>query len=247
MLEGLMKKPVYALSSIMIVGLCIFASPGQAEVVRACQVENPPANCDRMWAVIAHVRLPKQPIAAAIPNPGCGSKFDSINWGRTVADAFLAEADPITLKKLAMDVSGALQQKLVPEISRHIRGDAGIFIENNFSKLTPKAWSLSSTGYDLALCAPVIAAVPADATVTGFRFRVWDENRGEMDCKAGSLECDNGSCRFNKTGRRPTETSMDGIRLYTVIFQNWSTDLAREGRMILFFEMPAGKVPLLKI
>jgi hypothetical protein len=246
MLEGLMKKPVYVLASIMIVGLCIFASPGQAEVVRACQVENPPANCDRMWAVIAHVRLPKQPIAAAIPNPGCGSKFDSINWGRTVADAFLAEADPNTFKNLAMDVSGALQKKLVPEISRHIRGDAGIFIENNFSKLTPKAWSLSSTGYDLALCAPVIAAVPADATVTGFRFRVWDENRGEMDCKAGSLECDNGSCRFNKTGRRPTETSMDGIRLYTVIFQNWSTDLAREGRMILFFEMPAGKVPLLK-
>ena len=37
---------------------------------------------------------------------------------------------------------------------------------------------------------------------------------------------------------------MDGITLYTVIFQNWSTDLAREGRMILFFEMPAGKVPL---
>ena len=126
-----------------------------------------------MWAVTVHVRLPKQPVAAVIPNPGCGPTFDSINWGRTVADAFLAEADPNTLKNLAMDVSGALQKKLVPEISRHIRGDAGIFIENNFSKLTPKPWSLSSTGYDLALCAPAIAAVPADATVTGFRFRVW--------------------------------------------------------------------------
>ena len=74
-----------------------------------------------------------------------------------------------------------------------------------------------------------------------------DENRGEMDCKAGSLECDNGSCRFNKTGRRPTETSMDGITLYTVIFRNWSTDWAREGRMILFFEMPAGEVPMSQI
>jgi hypothetical protein len=81
MLEGLMKKPVYVLASIMIVAFCIFASPGQAGVVRACQVENPPANCDRMWAVTARVRLPKQPVGAAIPNPGCGSKFDSINWG----------------------------------------------------------------------------------------------------------------------------------------------------------------------
>ena len=34
---------------------------------------------------------------------------------------------------------------------------------------------------------------------------------------------------------------------HTAIFLNWSTDLAREGYMILFFEMPAGKVPLGKI
>ena len=59
-----------------------------------------------------------------------------------------------------------------------------------------------------------------------------------------SLECDSGSSRFNKCTRRPAETSMDGITLYTAIFQNWSTDWAREGRLIIFFEMLAGKVPL---
>jgi hypothetical protein len=32
--------------------------------------------------------------------------------------------------------------------------------------------------------------------------------------------------------------------VYVTIFQNWSTDWAREGRLITFFEMPAGKVPV---
>jgi hypothetical protein len=42
----------------------------------------------------------------------------------------------------------------------------------------------------------------------------------------------------------PAETSIDRVTVYATIFQNWSTDWAREGRLIIFFEMPAGKVPL---
>jgi len=238
-----MKKLICVLASMMAVGLCSLASSSRAEVVRACQIENPPANCERMWAVTAHVRLPKQPVAAVIPNPGCGFTFDSINWGRAVADAFLAEADRDTLENLAMDVSEALQKKLVPQITHHIRGDAGAFIENDFSKPTPKAWSPSSRGYDLALCAPVIAAVPVNATVRAFRFRAGDDKLGEMGCTAIG-------CAIGYSGFRcgpPAETSIDGITLYTAIFRNWSTDFAREGRLIIFFEMPAGKVPLQQI
>jgi hypothetical protein len=158
----------------------------------------------------------------------------------------LAEVDSEQLEKLAIDVSDALQRKLVPQIARHIRGDAAIFIADYFSKLAPRAWSLS--GYDQALCAPVIAAVPANATVRGFRYRAWDKNRGEMDCAAGSLECAIGHSRFLKgCASRPAETSMDGITLYTAIFQNWSTDRAREGRLIIFFELPTGQVPVSQI
>ena len=40
---------------------------------------------------------------------------------------------------------------------------------------------------------------------------------------------------------------MEGITLYTAIFQNWSTDWAREGRLIIFFELPAGRVPMSRI
>src|SRR5882724_11235768 len=233
-----MKKLVCVLASLMTIGLFAFASPRQATVIRACQVKDAPANCENMWAVIAHVRLPKQPILAVSPNPGCGSKFKGIDWGRTVADAFLVEADRDTLENLAMDVSDALQKKLVPQIARHIRGEARTFIADSFSKLAPKAWSPS--GNDQALCAPVIAAVPAHATVRGFRYRAWDENRGEMDCAAGSLECAIGHSRFLKgCASRPAQTSIDGITLYTIIFQNWSTDWRREGRLIIFFEMPA--------
>jgi hypothetical protein len=240
------KKLMCLLASIMAISFFGSFSSAQAAVVPACQVEDPPANCEDMWAVIAHVRLPKQPIAVITPNPRCEPKFSGIDWGRTVADGFLAEVDREQLEKLAMDVSDALQRKLVPQIARHIRGDAAIFIADYFSKLAPRAWSLS--GYDQALCAPVIAAVPANATVRGFRYRAWDENRGEMDCAAGSLECAIGHSRFFKgCASRPAETSMDGITLYTAIFQNWSTDRAREGRLIIFFELPAGQVPVSQI
>ena len=243
-----MKKFVLVLLSLMTLGLCASGSPRQAAIIRACQVKDAPTNCEHMWAVIAHVRLPKQPVTTVVARPGCGSKFGGIDWGRTVADAILAEADRETLENLAMDVSGALQERLVPQIARHIRGDAASFIESNFSKLTPKAWSPSSPGYDLALCAPVIAAVPADATVRGYRLQASDEDRGEMDCTEGSIECALGHSRFGAcTHAAPAVTSMGGITLYTAVFVNWSTDWAREGRLIIFFELPAGRVPMSQI
>jgi hypothetical protein len=69
-----------------------------------------------------------------------------------------------------------------------------------------------------------------------------------MDCAAGSLECAIGHSRFFKgCASHPAETSMNGITLYTAIFQNWSTDGAREGRLIIFFELPAGQVPVSQI
>jgi hypothetical protein len=98
------------------------------------------------------------------------------------------------------------------------------------------------------LCAPVIAAVPADATVKGYRLRAWDENRGEMDCTADSIECALGHSKFGPCGPAgPGVTSMGGITLYTAIFVNWSTHWAREGRLIIFFELPAGRVPMSQI
>jgi hypothetical protein len=238
----LVKKPVSVFVSIMTIGSCAFASLGQAEVVRACQVQNPPANCETMWAVIAHVRLPKQPITAVNPPPRCGSKFDSVNWGMIVAEAFKAEVDPDILDNLAMDVSDALQKKTIPQITRHIGGDAATLIESDFSKLAPRAWSPSAALYNQTLCGPVIAIVPDNATVREFRFRAWDENLGEMACISGK-DCSIGYSRFTK-GTRAAKTSINGITLYIAIFQNWSTDWPREGRLTIFFEMPDGRVPL---
>src|SRR5215470_6668142 len=124
--------------TILIVGLWTIASPAHAELVKACDVKNPPANCEAMWAVIAHVRLPRQPIAAFNPPPRCQSDFQAINWGKIVIDALTAEADPATLENLAMDVSDAFQKKSIPQIARHIRGDASTFIESKFWTFTPK-------------------------------------------------------------------------------------------------------------
>jgi hypothetical protein len=243
--EVSVRNLMWVFASVIVIGICAAASPARAAVVRACNVENPPANCEKMWAVIAHVMLPKQPIPLGTPPPRCGSKFDSINWGMIVADSFKVEADPGKLENLAMDVSDAFKNKAVPQITRHIRGDAGTFIESNFSVRTPKAWSTnrSPEADDLAWCAPAIATVPVNATVRGFRFRAWDENLGEMACTA---DCSIGYSRFLK-GNRAAETSISGITLYIAIFQNWSTDWPRERHLIIFFDMPAGKVPLQRL
>jgi hypothetical protein len=236
------KKPHWVLVTILIAGLWTIASPAHAELVKACKVENPPANCETMWAVVAHVRLPRQPIAAFNPPPRCQSDFQAINWGKIVADALTAEADPATLENLAMDVSDAFQKKTIPQVTRHIRGEASTYIESKFWKFTPKAWRESAPPNDQTLCAPVIATVPADATVREFRFQASDENLGEMDCTAGTV-CPIGYCRFKSTGS-PLKTWNNRVTVYVIIFQDWSTDWAREGRMIIFFEMPPGKVPM---
>jgi hypothetical protein len=237
-----MKMLTWVLVTIITMGFCAIAPSARANVVKACDVANPPANCENMWAVIAHVMLPKQPIPYGTPPPNCGTKFDSINWGTIVADAFEVEAVPGDLENLAMDVSDAFQKKAVPQVTRHIQGDAGTYIESNFSRHLPKAWTLdrSLEADDQAWCAPVIATVPTNATVKGFRLRAWDENLGEMGCTLGKV-CSIGYSRFVCDAAL---TSTSQITVYTAIFQSWSTGWSREGRLIIFFEMPTGKAPL---
>jgi hypothetical protein len=231
------RKLVWVFVAIATIGF----SQAHAAVIPACQVENPPENCEKMLAIVAHARLPRQPIAANNPPPRCQSKFESINWGEIVIDALEAEADPDTLENLAMDVSDSFQKKMIPQITQHFRGEASSLIESNFSKLEPIPWS--EAPYDQTLCAPVIATLPANATVRGFRFRASDESLGEMGCTGGKV-CPIGYCRFVHSHATPQETFDDRVTVYTVIFQNWSTNWAREGRLIIFFEMPPGKVPL---
>jgi hypothetical protein len=98
-----------------------------------------------------------------------------------------AEADPDTLENLEMDVSDAFQKKMIPQVTQHFRGEARTLVESNLSKLTPKAWSPSAAPYDQTLRAPVIATVPAYATVRGFRFRASDEDLGEMGCARSTM------------------------------------------------------------
>jgi len=189
------KRPYWILVTIPIVGLWSIASPADAMLVKACDVENPPANCETMWAVIAQVRLRRQPIPAFNPPPRCQSDFKIINWGKIVADALEAGADPATLENLAMDVSDAFQKKTIPQITRHIRGAASTFIEDKFWTFTPNAWRESAPPNDITLCAPVIATVPANATVREFRFQASDENLGEIGCTVGAV-CPIGYSRF---------------------------------------------------
>ena len=105
--EASVTKPYWVPVTILIVGLWTITSPVHARLVKACDVENPPPNCETMWAVVAHVSLPRQPIAAVNPPPRCQTNFEAINWGKLVADALVAEADRAALKNLAMDVSDA--------------------------------------------------------------------------------------------------------------------------------------------
>ena len=234
-----MKKPHWARVIILIVGLWTIASPAHATLLKACNIENPPANCETMWAIVAHVRLPRQPIAAFDPPPNCQDNIRMVNWGKIVTDALEAEADPATLENLAMDVSDAFQKKSIPQIVRHFRGAASTLIESNFSRLEPKAWRPSAPPNDQTLCGPLIATVPANSTVREIRFQASDENLGAMGCTIGK-ECSIGYARVFQ----PKKTWSNHVTVYVSALQHWSINWAREGRMIIFFEMPAGRVPL---
>src|SRR5262249_13867704 len=84
---------------------------------------------------------------------------------------------------------------------------------------------------DITLCASVIATVPANAMVREFRYQASDENLGGKDCTEGKV-CPIGYARFLTLHK----TWNSHVTVYQNTFQDWSTDWAREGRMIIFLK-----------
>jgi hypothetical protein len=213
------KKPFWVLVTILVVGLWTIASPAHAELVKACEVENPPANCETMWAVIAHVRLARQPIAAFNP-PRCQSDFG--HQLGMIADALTAGA--IAPRKSRDGCQDGSQRH--PQVTRQIRAKPAP-LSGVFGRCRQLAGGLHLN--DAKRCCTRARTVPANATVR-FRFQASDENLGEMDCTVGTV-CAIGYSRFdNGCASSPQVTWNNRVTVYVTVFQNWSTDWAREGR-----------------
>ena len=121
-----MKKLMRLLVSTMAISFFGSLSSAQA-VVRACQVGDAPRTARNMWAVIARVRLPNS--LALSPRVLVRVQVRRHRLGPNRRRRDPGRSRSRQLENLAIDVSGALQKRLVPQIARHIRGDAASFIE----------------------------------------------------------------------------------------------------------------------
>ena len=199
----------------------------QEATVKACSVESPPPNCKtNMWAL--RVRVPVQNGAYVhVPDPGCmnettGEIEKSIKTMIAAGGPKLALFSGPIAKLAAGPVAAALKNQ---------GGDLGKFY--------------SPYAKNGALCAPMVAVVPQAAQVIGFRLQATDAVNGNAmkRCAAGA-DCPIGYSKFQRV---PAELKKAGMRTYTTIFMNWSNDRSRDAEMIIFFQLPAGKKPLLEL
>lgn len=201
-------------------------SPLQAEAqeatVPACSIAEPPANCDSsMWALRVEITAPNGAYVH-VPDPGCMN--DSAGEIAKVLQAAVVAATP----SLAL-FSGPISKLAAQPIAQHMKSQGG-----DIGKL------FSPYAKNGALCAPLVAVVPVNADVVGFRLLAAEAGGGFARCSAGA-DCPIGWSKFQTS---PVENKGSAIRAYSTVFMNWSHNRARRAQMIVFYKLPAGTKPL---
>lgn len=124
------------------------AAQAQIRTVRACQIENPPANCNQgnMWAVDVTVQVPNGAYVH-VPDPGCMNDATA-NIQKVLQAATIAATPSLAL------FSGPISALAAGPVNNYIRNQGGD-IGRYFSPYAKNG----------ALCAPVGVIVPKDARV----------------------------------------------------------------------------------
>lgn len=205
------------------VGISYGSSIAQVRTVSACDIDDPPAICNNgnMFALEVTVDVPNGAYVH-VPDPGCMN--DATGAIRQTLQAALAAGPP----ELAM-FSGVLAPVLAGPVGNYLRNQGGD-IGKYFSPYAKNG----------ALCAPVIAVVPANAEVLGYRLLAANAGSPFAKCNPGA-ECPVGWSKFQS---EPIIQSNEAMRTATTIFMNWSHDLFRQARVIMFYRLPSGEVPL---
>ena len=198
----------------------------QETTIPSCDLQVPPKQCKGVWALTVKAVAPNGAYVH-VPNPGCMN--DSASELKKLIQAAVIAAQP----QLAA-FSGPLSAVIALPLNEHMKGQGG-----DLGKL------LSPYAKNGAMCLPLVAIVPTDATVRGFRLMATDaHNRGIMrGCKAGA-DCNIGWSKFQTA---PHESGHSQLRTYSSIFMNWSHDRSRTAEMIIFYSLPNGKVPLTEL
>lgn len=195
----------------------------QVQTLRACEVESPPADCNEgnKWAVVVTVMVPHGAYVH-VPDPGCMN--DATGNIQKVLESAAAIAVP-GLERY----SGAITSLVAGAIDKEMRLQGGD-IGRLFSPYAKNG----------ALCAPIVAIVPIDAQVLGYRLLAADSIGGFRPCASGA-DCSIGWSKFQA---EPVVQSNQAMQAVTNTFMNWSHDRSRKARMIIFYSMPPGQQPL---
>lgn len=199
------------------------AAFAQVRTVPACQIDNPPTNCNsgNMFALEVTVNVPNGAYVH-VPDPGCMN--DATGDIQRTLQAAMVVGSP----SLAM-FSGILAPVLAGPVGNYLRNQGGD-IGKYFSPYAKNG----------ALCAPVIAVVPVSATVLGYRLLAAEMSGVFSGCQAGA-DCSIGWSKFQS---EPVVQGNQSMRTATSIFMNWSHNRQRRARVIMFYTLPQGQRPL---
>jgi len=197
----------------------------QIKTLKACEVENAPPVCNQgnMWAVDVTSPVPNGAYVH-VPDPGC------MNDATGDIARVLSAAIAVSVPNLAL-FSGT--------IGNVIAGPVGDYLKNQGGDIGKHFSPYAKNG---ALCAPVIAVVPKDATVIGYRLYIAEQGGDFTQCPPGA-DC----IGWSKWQGEPVTQSNEAMQTATAIFMNWSHDRQRRARMIVFYRMPDGKQPLTQL
>lgn len=192
----------------------------QERTVSACAIDAPPANCSsNMWALEINQQVPNGAYVH-VADPGCMN--DATEGVEKVIQSVINAKNP-----LVANFSGSLSKFVASPINNYLRNQGG-----DIGRL------LSPYAKNGAICAPVIAKIPSNATYLGYRLIRCDGVEGCGRCSPGA------DCRWSKFQSAPVVQSRPGgIKTVTSIFMNWSHDRPRTARMIVFYTMPQGETP----
>lgn len=208
----------------LVLSLSGYLSPVQAQqsTVPACSIEAPPSGCDaNMWALTVQITVPNGAYVH-VTDPGC------MNDAAGEIQKLLQTAVTAGMPQLAL-FSGPLSKLVSTPVAEAFKGQGG-----DIGKL------FSPYAKNGALCAPLVAVVPVDAAMVGYRFFA-SNNGGAMGrCSAGT-DCPVGWSKFQTA---PIEAKGTAIRTYNAVFMNWSHNTTRQAKMIVFYKLPAGMSPL---
>lgn len=202
-------------------------SPAQAQesTVPACSVAEPPKNCKaNMWALTVDIPVPNGAYVH-VADPGC------MNDSETQIQKLIQGAVVGAAPKLAY-FSGPISKLVATPIEKALKSQGG-----DLGRL------YSPYAKNGALCAPVVAVIPAKAKMAGYRLFASEKNGPMERCKPGT----NCPIDWSKFQTAPVESNGASIRTVNAIFMNWSHNRPRIARMVVFYTLPRGAKPLMEI